>query len=344
MKWKKLTLTVNEEAADLVCDMLNENGIDGVEIIDNIPITEEERKKMFIDILPELEEGDKTAKINFYADEDDDLGALIEKVKNGLEELKNFIDVGSGEIVCSETEDKDWIDNWKQYFKPFKVDDTIVIKPTWEEYTPESKSEKVIEIDPGTAFGTGSHETTRLCILNIKENIKKGAKVLDIGTGSGILSIIARKFGASYVIGTDIDEIAVKVAGENTTQNKIETAVSYTSPGVDFINDTAVISAADRGCGFYKCDLLSDNRARKLIGDDYDIVVANILADVIMPLSKVVGEFLKPNGIFISSGIINTKADDVEKAIIENNMEIVGKKQQGDWVSFVARKKTQEAL
>ena len=209
MKWKKLVLETTTEAVDLVSDMLSELGIDGIEIEDNVQISEEDRKKMFIDFLPELPPDDGKAIVNFYLNEDDNVVERLAEIKAGLDELDTFVDTGAKKITITETEDVDWINNWKAFFKPFRVDDTIVIKPTWESLEDTKDGDMVIEIDPGTAFGTGSHETTKLCILNLKKYVKTGDKVLDLGCGSGILSIISRKLGASFVMGTDIDENTV---------------------------------------------------------------------------------------------------------------------------------------
>ncbi|MDF2589767.1 MAG: ribosomal protein methyltransferase [Anaerocolumna sp.] len=317
MKWTKLTLSTMADALDLVSNMLNELGIDGIEIIDNVPITENERKAMFIDILPELDEDDKTATISFYLEENQDVGETITQIQDGLEELKSFTDVGSGKIEISETEDVDWINNWKEFFKPFRVDDTIVIKPTWEPLLDISENDLVIEIDPGTAFGTGAHETTKLCILGIKKYIKPGIKLLDVGSGSGILSIIGAKLGASVVLGTDIDPNAVTAALENVEVNHISSDIVNILSG-DIITDEAFQQKVGLGC--------------------YDMVVANILADVIIPLSAEIGKHLKEDGIFISSGIINTKKEQVKEAILKNGFRIIEIKEMGDWVSIVAQK------
>lgn len=319
MKWTKFTLETTTEAVDLVSDMLNDLGIEGIEVSDNIPITEEERKKLFIDILPELAEDDGTALVSFYVDSDDNADALIAKVKEGLNELSEYVTVGNGNITVTETEDKDWINNWKEFFKPFRVDDTIVIKPTWEELTDPKEGDLIIEIDPGTSFGTGAHETTKLCITGIKQHMKPNAIVLDAGSGSGILSIIAKKLGAKEVLGIDIDENATNSAMENAAVNEL------------------IMEAGS--LGFMTGNIIEDDGVRTQIGKEkYDMVVANILADVIIPLSDVIGENLKPGGIFISSGIINMKEDAVRAAIERNNFTILEVNRMGDWVSFVAKK------
>ncbi|WMJ90661.1 50S ribosomal protein L11 methyltransferase [Anaerocolumna sp. MB42-C2] len=317
MKWTKLTLSTMADAVDLVSNMLSELGIEGIEIIDNVPITENEKKAMFIDILPELNTEDKTALISFYLEENEDIQGMMDKIQSGMRELSVFMDIGSGLIEISETEDLDWINNWKAYFKPFRIDDTIVIKPTWEKLENVKDTDLVIEIDPGTAFGTGSHETTKLCILGIKKYIKDGISLLDVGCGSGILSIIGAKLGAKHVLGTDIDPNAVNAAIENAEVNHV------TGETVKIISG----------------DIITDTTMQQEVGFDcYDMAVANILADIIIPLSAVIGQHMKPDGIFISSGIINTKKEQVKEAILKNGFKILEINEMGDWVSIVAQK------
>jgi ribosomal protein L11 methyltransferase len=319
MKWTKFTLETTTEAVDLVSDMLNELGIEGIEICDNVPITEEEKKSLFIDILPELMEDDGSANVSFYMDAEENVEELLSKVKEGLIELSVFCTVGSGNITVTETEDKDWINNWKEFFKPFRVDDTIVIKPTWEELTDRKEGDLVIEIDPGTSFGTGSHETTKLCIVGLKNYIQPDSVILDAGSGSGILSIIAKKLGAKEVLGIDIDPIATNSAIENAEVNGL--------------------TIQEGTLSFVTGNIIEDDGIRNKIGKEkYDLVVANILADVIIPLSDVIGENLRPGGIFISSGIINTKEAAVRDALLKNHFKILEVNKMADWVSFVAEK------
>ncbi len=319
MKWTKFTLDTTTEAVDLVSDMLNDLGIVGIEINDNLGITEEERKQMFIDILPELSEDDGTAQVSFYVEIEEDVEALIEKVKAGLEELSAYTKIGTGKIEVSQTEDKDWINNWKEFFKPFRIDDTIVIKPTWEQLTDQKEGDLIIEIDPGTSFGTGAHETTKLCILGMKQYMKPEAIVLDAGSGSGILSILAKKLGAKEVLGMDIDPNATISAIENAKVNRLEADKDRVS--------------------FITGNIIEDDDIRTEIGKEkFDLVVANILADVIIPLSDVIGENLKDGGIFISSGIIYMKEAAVKEALLKNHFTILEVNKMGDWVSFVAKK------
>lgn len=318
MKWKKFTLTTTTEAVDLISCAFDEIGIEGIEIEDNIPLTEKETKGMFIDILPELPPDEGIAKVSFYLDDDADVPGMLEKVNEALEELKMFTDVGACTIEASETEDKDWINNWKQYFKPFTVDD-ILIKPTWETIPEEHKDKLLIQIDPGTAFGTGMHETTQLCIRQLRKYTGSDTKVLDVGTGSGILGITALKLGAKEVFGTDLDENAITAVGENLEANGIPAGLFTVLQG-NIIDDKEVQDAA----GY----------------EYYDVAVANILADVIIMLQKEIPVHIKKGGIFITSGIINMKEEAVKEAFAANSaFEIIEVTYQGEWVSITARKK-----
>ncbi len=320
MKWKKFTLSTTTAAVDLVSSMLDELGIEGIEIEDHVPLTEAETKGMFIDILPDLGPDDGTAKVSFYLDDDklENLEELLLEIEKRLDELSSFVDVGERTLQLSETEDKDWINNWKQYFKPFTVDD-ILIKPTWETIPEEDKDKLLIQIDPGTAFGTGQHETTQLCIRQLKKYVTPGCSVLDVGTGSGILGITALKLGAGSVFGTDLDDNAITAVGENLEANAIDGAQFQVLQG-NIIDDKAVQDAAGYGC--------------------YDIAVANILADVIILLQEEIPVHLKKGGIFITSGIINMKEEAVRQAFAANDqLEVVEVTYQGEWLSVTARRK-----
>lgn len=317
MKWKKFTLTTMTAAVDLVSSMFDEIGIEGIEIEDNVPLTEKETKGMFIDILPELPPDDGTAKVSFYLDDDADEESILAQVREGLEELKLFVDLGTCEIEASETEDKDWINNWKQYFKPFTVDD-ILIKPTWETIPEEHKDKLLIQIDPGTAFGTGMHETTQLCIRQLRKYVTPETKLLDVGTGSGILGIAALKLGAKEVFGTDLDENAITAVGENLESNDIGSD-RFTVVQGNIIDDKEIQDQAG-----YEC---------------YDVAVANILADVIIMLQKEIPVHIKKGGIFITSGIINMKEEAVREAFAANDaFEVVEVTYQGEWVSVTAKR------
>lgn len=319
MKWTKFTLETTTEAVDLISDMLNDLGIEGIEVCDKVPLSEEDKRKMFIDILPELGEDDGIALVSFYLDLKEDSQELLSKVKEGLEEISSYSNIGSGRITLAQTDDQDWINNWKEFFKPFRVDESIVIKPTWEEVTDCKEGDLIIEIDPGTSFGTGTHETTKLCITGLKQYMKPDSIVLDAGSGSGILSIIAKKLGAKEVLGIDIDPNATVSAIENAEVNHL------------FVE-------ADN-LQFVTGNIIEDDGIRTEIGKEkFDVIVANILADVIIPLSDVIGENLKSGGIFISSGIINMKEDAVREALLKNQFKILGVNKMNDWVSFVAQK------
>lgn len=335
MKWIKMELKTTTEAVDFVSAMLEELGVEGIEITDYVPLSEEDKRKMFIDILPELPPDDGSARVSFYLDTGTDIEALKANIAEGLSELRQFVDTGSGELTVSETEDKDWINNWKEFFKPFRVDESIVIKPTWEELAEKRPGDLVVEIDPGTAFGTGTHETTKLCIGSLKKYVKPGTAVLDVGCGSGILSIISMLLGARYAAAVDIDPVAAGVTVENAGVNGLSARLCDRD-----VNGVPVFTGAADGIEVADGNVLEDEALRTALGSaSYDIVVANILADVIIPLSGVVKEFMKPDALFISSGIINTKREAVEAALRENGFEILEVNVQGDWVSFTARAK-----
>ncbi|MCR5784255.1 MAG: 50S ribosomal protein L11 methyltransferase [Eubacterium sp.] len=317
MKWKKYTIETTVEAEDYISAMLDELGVEGIEIEDNVPLSKEDQTKMFIDFLPELPANDGTSRVSFYLDFDKDNSALIEDIKKGIDEQRIFVEVGKGTITESETEDIDWMNNWKQYFHSFTIED-ILIKPTWEDIKKEDEDKILIEIDPGTAFGTGKHETTQLCIKALTKYIKPGMEVLDVGFGSGILSIVALKKGASHVTGTDLDEICINSVAENFEVNSIP---------------------EDKG-SFYVGNLIDDEKLQKTVGEDkYDIVLANILADVIIPLSPVIPARLKKGGIYIVSGIIDFKENEVVDAMKNAGFEILSVEHQGEWVGIVGKNK-----
>jgi len=318
MRWKKYIIETSENNEDFICGALINAGIMNFEVEDKRGITPEEKEAMHIDIEPELVD-DGRVKIIFYMEMD--TSPLIEvvtlnQVREAINELSSVIDTEDVHISEDVTDEKDWINNWKEYFKPFKVGN-ILIKPSWENIEDTEGAEMIIEIDPGTAFGTGLHETTRLCINMLQKYVYKDTALLDVGCGSGILSIIAAKMGANPVVGIDIDEIATEASGENAVRNGVKDIKWITG---DMINGKATAMAV----GY----------------DAYDVVVANILADVIIPLSKVIPKHMKSGGIFITSGIINTKKDEVLKELTGNEaFELEEIAEDGDWVSIVVRKK-----
>ena len=368
MKWKKYTVHTTTEAEDLVSMMLMEQGVEGVQIEDNVPLSDADTKGMFIDILPELAPDDGTSRLSFFLhlrDERDEaegasektdehrngisdaektgednsysiadriwteaeIAELLKNIRAELEAMRAYTDIGEGRIEEGVTEDTDWRDNWKKYFKPIKAGG-FLIKPTWEEVPEEYKPEvsedklKLIEIDPGTAFGTGSHETTQLCLSSVEKYIKSGDSVLDIGTGSGILGIAAIKEGASLVTATELDEQCEPSIKDNLGFNGISEEQFKLFIG-NVIGDEPTIEAIHK-----RCEL-------------YDVVIANILAPVICMLAGegVADSFIKKDGIFITSGIIDEKLCEVEAAFKENpNWSILEIREQGEWRSVVAKR------
>ena len=316
MKWKKVAIDTITAAVDVIGSRLVDLGIPGFEVIDRVPLSEQETKGMFIDILPDLGPDDGKASVVFYLEEGPDEGRQLEVVREMLREVRSEQEAGPCTLTITETENEDWENNWKQYFRPFSVGN-ILIHPSWEEVPADAEGMTLLAIDPGTAFGTGSHETTRLCIRALEKLVAGGEKVLDIGTGSGILAIAALLLGAEHAMGTDLDDVAVEAARENAQRNGISE------------EQFAVIQG----------NILDSPRVQQAVGGDYDILVANILAPVILELEKQAADYLKPGGYFISSGIIDTKAPEVEAALTANpRWELVGKDQDGEWFSFLARR------
>ncbi len=316
MKWIKVSLKTTTDAVDFISSLFDELGLEGIQIEDNVPLSQEDKEAMYIDILPELPPDEGEAIVTSYVDPERDLEELKEQIKKGLEEISVFVNVGQGIITTEETDDVDWINNWKEFFKPFRVAEDIVIKPTWEVLEDKKEDDLVIEIDPGTAFGTGAHETTKLCIMGLRKYITNETQLLDVGCGSGILSIIGLKLGAKNAVATDIDPAALTATYENVEVNGL-TKEQFT---------------------VYAGNIIEDKELQDKVGyEKYDIVVANILADVIIPLSGEIRQHMKPNGLFISSGIIDMKKEEVEEALLKNGFEIVEVNEMGDWVSFVAK-------
>ena len=316
MKWNKFTLKTRSEVEDIVISTLADVGIEGVEIQDKQPLTESDKQQMFVDIMPDIPDDDGIAYLNFYLDVDEDKEKVLADVRAALAEMQEFLDLGECTITESETEDKDWINNWKQYFKQFYVDDILII-PAWEEVKPEDRDKMIIHIDPGTAFGTGMHETTQLCIRQLKKYVTKDTELLDVGTGSGILSIIALKLGARHAVGTDLDPCAVPAVEENKEVNGIP------------------VEAFDMMIG----NIIDDKEVQDKVGyEKYDIVTANILADVLVPLTPVIVHQMKPGAVYITSGILDVKEEVVKEAVVAAGLEVVEVTHQGEWVSVTARK------
>ena len=315
MKWDKYTIDTTTEAEDFISMMLSENGIEGIEIEDNVPLTKEETGEMFIDFPPELPPDEGKSKVSFYLEAGEDHTETLKAVRIGLEQLRSMVEIGSGDITSSQTEDIDWINNWKQFFQSFYIDD-ILIKPTWEPLKEEDKNKFLIEIDPGISFGTGKHETTQLCIRQIRKYLKEGERVLDVGCGSGILSIAALKLGAGSVVGTDVDGDCITSTYENMTVNHL----------------------AENSGEFYVGNLIDDKAFQEKIGTGYDLVVANILADIIIPMAPALYQCAKEHGVLITSGIIDFKENEVKEALKQAGFEILEVNHQGEWVNVTARK------
>lgn len=316
MKWKQFRLKTTTQAEDIVSSMLADLGIEGVQIEDKIPLTEQDKEQMFVDILPDIPDDDGTAYLTFYLDEEEDVAPVLMNVRKELEDMRAFLDVGECTIEESETEDVDWVNNWKQYFHQFYIDDILVI-PSWENVKPEDSDKMVIHIDPGTAFGTGMHKTTQLCIRALKKYVTSETEILDVGCGSGILGMLALKFGAKHSLGTDLDPCAIDATHENMEVNGIRKDQYEVMIG-NIIDDKAVQDAV----GYEK----------------YDIVAANILADVLVPLTPVIIHQMKPGAVYITSGIIEDKENVVVEAVKAAGLELLEVNHQGEWVSVVARK------
>ena len=327
MKWKKFRIKTRTEAEDIIISSLYDIGLEGAQIEDHVPLTALEKEQMFVDILPDMQEDDGIAYLSFFVEENEagellmngevtSQDSIVKAVEEELESLKAFMDIGEGSIEIDETEDIDWINNWKQYFKQFYVDDILII-PSWEKVKEEDKGRMIIHIDPGTAFGTGMHETTQLCIRQLKKYVTEDTELLDVGTGSGILSIAALKMGAKHAVGTDLDPCAVPAVEENKEANEIPT------------------DSFDMMIG----NIIDDKEIQDTVGyEKYDIVVANILADVLVPLTPVIVNQMKKGGIYITSGIIDNKEETVVNAVKAACLEVLEVTYQGEWVSVTARK------
>lgn len=316
MKWYAFRLKTTVEAEDIVASMLMDLGIEGVEIDNTVPLTAREQGLMFVDIMPEKKGEEGVSFLNFYLEDGIDTGTLLVDIRKGLDELADYVDIGDGLIEVSQTDDIDWLHNWKEHFHQFYIDD-ILITPSWEPVQATDRDKLIVQIDPGTAFGTGMHETTQLCIRQLRKYVKTDDDVLDVGIGSGILGMLALKFGATHVVGTDLDIQALAATHENMERNGL-TQEQYQVHIGNLIDDDA---------------LKADVGAIK-----YDVVVANILADVLTELTPVINEFLKPGGVYICSGIIQAKEQVVVDAVLTAGLELLAVDYQGEWVAVTAKK------
>ena len=316
MKWNQFRLKTTTEAEDIVSSMLADLGIEGVQIEDKIPLTQSDKEQMFVDILPDMPKDDGCAYLTFHLDEEVDKHEMLLKVRQELEEMRSYLNVGDCTIEESQTEDVDWVNNWKQYFHQFYIDDILVI-PSWENVEAKDSDKMVIHIDPGTAFGTGMHETTQLCIRQLKKYVTEDTEILDVGCGSGILGMLALKFGAKHSVGTDLDPCAIDATYENMDNNGISRDQYEVMIG----------------------NIIDDKEVQDKVGyEKYDIVAANILADVLVPLTPVIIHQLKKGGIYITSGIIEDKEEVVVEAVKKAGLEVLEVNHQGEWVSVTARK------
>ena len=328
MKWVKFRIKTITEAEDIIISTLYDIGLEGAQIEDKIPLTALEKEQMFVDILPDGPEDDGIAYLNFFVEKNEDgtltlqeevtdKDTVLQNIQQELEELRFFMEIGEGTVTVDETEDIDWINNWKQYFHQFYIDDILVI-PSWEDIQPEDNDKMVLHIDPGTAFGTGMHETTQLCIRQLRKYITPETELLDVGTGSGILAILSLMFGAKHAVGTDLDICAIDAVADNFANNGIAPEQFEMMIG----------------------NIITDKEIQDRVGYEcYDIVVANILADVLVPLTPVIVNQLKPGGIYITSGIIDDKEQTVVDAVKAAGLEVVEVTYQGEWVSVTASKK-----
>ena len=316
MKWNRFTIKTKTEAEDVIISALADVGVEGVEIQDKQPLTETDKEQMFVDIMPEGPADDGIAYLNFYLEEDTETAPVLERVRAVLEEVRGYMDIGEGTITESQTEDKDWINNWKEYFHQFYVDDIFIV-PSWEEVKEEDKDKMILHIDPGTAFGTGMHETTQLVIRQLKKFVTKDTQMLDVGTGSGILGIVALKLGAAHVVGTDLDPCAIPAVADNKEANDIK----------------------DETFDMLIGNIIDDKEVQDTVGyEKYDIVTANILADVLVPLTPVIVNQMKKGAYYITSGILDVKEEVVVKAVKDAGLQLVEVTHQGEWVSVTARK------
>lgn len=317
MKWLRFRIKTITEAEDIIISTLYDIGLEGAQIEDKIPLTALEKEQMFVDILPETEEDDGVAYLNFFVEDLDAREEILAQIKEELDSLRDFnIEIGEGSVTVDETEDIDWINNWKQYFHQFMIDD-VLITPSWEEVPEGYEGKYILHIDPGTAFGTGAHETTKLCIRAIRKYMKSGARILDVGTGSGILAILALMFGASHAVGTDLDPCAVEAVADNKERNNIKEQDFEMMIG----------------------NIITEKEVQDKVGYDcYDIVVANILADVLVPLTPVIVNQMKSGAYYITSGIIEGKETIVCEAVEKAGLKVVEVEALGEWRLVVAIK------
>ena len=317
MRWTKFTIDTTEASAELVSALLYDFDITNIEIEDNAAVTPLEGED-YEELVPDRGADDGSSKVIFYVEEGRDYGKLLEDIRFGLDNLKKTADIGAGTIDISSTDEKDWRDKWKEFFHTFTVGDYTIV-PSWEEVSSDSDPKHIIRMDPGITFGTGKHESTRLIIEELPEYIHGGEKVLDLGTGSGILAMIALREGAADVTATDIDPATKDAVAENFERNNLPLEKMHLVIG----------------------DLASDKKVQGEVGGGYDVVCANILADIIIGMLPAIRNTIRPEGVLLTSGIIDFKEEEVKNALYENGFKVYDIKKCGEWVS-IAAKQTKE--
>jgi ribosomal protein L11 methyltransferase len=321
MLWNEITIHTTEEAIEMISNFLHEAGAGGVSIEESGSLNKPRDTsygQWYDRPLNDIPEGQ--AIIKGYFAEEVDMDRIRSQIEPRVEELRTFdIDPGEVQYELKTVDEDDWANAWKQYFKPLRVSDRLTIKPTWEDYEPASEEEKIIELDPGMAFGTGTHPTTSLCLRTLESVIKGGEEVIDVGTGSGILAIGAVKLGAKHVLALDLDPVAVSSARENTRLNGLEECITIKESDL-----LSVLNASDPTLG---------------IQLPVKLVVANILAEIILLFIDDVYKALEPGGIYIASGIWKNKEEVVETALKAAGFEIAEISRDEDWLAFVARKR-----
>ncbi|AZH30370.1 50S ribosomal protein L11 methyltransferase [Paenibacillus sp. M-152] len=321
MLWNEITIHTSEEAIEMISNFLHEAGAGGVSIEESGSLNKPRDTsygQWYDRPLNDIPEGQ--AIIKGYFAEEIDMDSVRAQIEPRVEQLRTFdIDPGEVRYELKTVNEDDWANAWKQYFKPLRVSDHLTIKPTWEEYEPASEDEKIIELDPGMAFGTGTHPTTSLCLRTLESVIQGGEEVIDVGTGSGILAIGAIKLGAKHVLALDLDPVAVSSAHENTRLNGLEEHITIKESDL-----LSVLNASDPTLG---------------IQLPVKLVVANILAEIILLFIDDVYKALEPGGIYIASGIWKNKEEVVESALKAAGFEIAEISRDEDWLAFVARKR-----
>lgn len=313
MNWNEISVSTTTLAVEIISNIFIESGSKGVMIEDPSDFHLQGQDPLAWDYMEKevFDFGHEDVRVIGYFSSEEDINEKISEIEKRLDYVKSLdLDTGTLEIYKREVKQENWENEWKKYFNVQKVSDSIVIKPSWEEYTAK-EGEKIIDIDPGMAFGTGTHETTRMCINAIEKYMNKGDSLIDIGCGSGILSIAAAHLGAEKVIAVDLDKLAVKVSKENVDLNGF--------------SNTIDVRYGD----------LTD-----VIEEKADVIVANIIADIIAKLSENIADFMKDGGYFISSGIINDKKDFVIGKLKENNFDIIEEKNDGEWNCIVSKVKS----